>query len=208
MSKLKPAPGYERCPITSRAGRRGAMSNTSPNGYTGSSVRPGAYAHTDYDFKKPGADLMAKSGPAVRAQTGRRRESTASPARISRSAAATAGRDPARGTPGRRTAHRRGRYRARPVFRLHLQAGRLSARGPEPGVSGGQRRIQAVRSGTTGARPTSTARTSRWCWAWRLPPCPIVRRAITPQADHARPADGDGGRAVGRGDIHRQILRG
>ncbi|TIQ79227.1 type VI secretion system Vgr family protein, partial [Mesorhizobium sp.] len=27
----------------------------------GSSVRPGAYVHTDYDFKKPGADLMAKS---------------------------------------------------------------------------------------------------------------------------------------------------
>ncbi|TIP31641.1 MAG: type VI secretion system tip protein VgrG, partial [Mesorhizobium sp.] len=24
-------------------------------------VRPGAYAHTDYDFEKPGADLMAKS---------------------------------------------------------------------------------------------------------------------------------------------------
>lgn len=61
MSKLKPAPGYEKVPyhFEGQGSRRDVEYITEwiPN----SSVRPGAYAHTDYDFEKPGADLMAKS---------------------------------------------------------------------------------------------------------------------------------------------------
>lgn len=61
MSKLKPAPGYETVQyhFEGRAARRDIEYIT--EWIPGSSVRPGAFAHTDYDFKKPGADLMAKS---------------------------------------------------------------------------------------------------------------------------------------------------
>ncbi len=61
MSKLKPAPGYEKIPYNfeGQGSRRDVEYIT--EWIPGSSVRPGAYAHTDYDFKKPGADLMAKS---------------------------------------------------------------------------------------------------------------------------------------------------
>lgn len=61
MNKLKPAPGYEKIPYNfgGQASRRDVEYIT--EWIPGSSVRPGAYAHTDYDFTKPGADLMAKS---------------------------------------------------------------------------------------------------------------------------------------------------
>ncbi|TPJ40069.1 type VI secretion system tip protein TssI/VgrG [Mesorhizobium sp. B2-6-5] len=61
MSKLKPAPHYEKVPyhFEGQGSRRDVEYIT--EWIPGSSVRPGAYAHTDYDFKKPGADLMAKS---------------------------------------------------------------------------------------------------------------------------------------------------
>lgn len=61
MNKLKPAPGYEKVPyhFEGQGSRRDVEYMT--EWIPGSSVRPGAYVHTDYDFKKPGADLMAKS---------------------------------------------------------------------------------------------------------------------------------------------------
>ncbi|MER8752828.1 type VI secretion system tip protein VgrG [Mesorhizobium sp. M1050] len=61
MSKLKPAPGYENVlyNFEGQGSRRDVEYIT--EWIPGSSVRPGAYVHTDYDFKKPGADLMAKS---------------------------------------------------------------------------------------------------------------------------------------------------
>ncbi|TGV79795.1 type VI secretion system tip protein VgrG, partial [Mesorhizobium sp. M00.F.Ca.ET.149.01.1.1] len=61
MSKLKPAPGYEKVlyNFEGQASRRDVEYIT--EWIPGSAVRPGAYAHTDYDFEKPGADLMAKS---------------------------------------------------------------------------------------------------------------------------------------------------
>jgi type VI secretion system secreted protein VgrG len=61
MSKLKPAPGYEKIlyNFEGHGSRRDVEYIT--EWIPGSSVRPGAYAHTDYDFQKPGADLMAKS---------------------------------------------------------------------------------------------------------------------------------------------------
>ncbi|MER9136966.1 type VI secretion system tip protein VgrG [Mesorhizobium sp. M0830] len=61
MSKLKPAPGYEKVlyNFEGQGSRRDVEYIT--EWIPGSSVRPGAYVHTDYDFKKPGADLMAKS---------------------------------------------------------------------------------------------------------------------------------------------------
>ncbi|TJW32080.1 MAG: type VI secretion system tip protein VgrG, partial [Mesorhizobium sp.] len=61
MNKLKPAPGYEKVPyhFEGQGSRRDVEYIT--DWVPGSSVRPGAYVHTDYDFKKPGADLMAKS---------------------------------------------------------------------------------------------------------------------------------------------------
>jgi type VI secretion system secreted protein VgrG len=64
MSKLKPAPGCETVHyhFEGRAARRDMEYIT--EWIPSSSVRPGAYAHTDFDFKKPGADLMAKSSQA------------------------------------------------------------------------------------------------------------------------------------------------
>lgn len=61
MSKLKPAPGYEKVPyhFEGQGSRRDVEYIT--EWIPGSTVRPGAYVHTDYDFEKPGADLMAKS---------------------------------------------------------------------------------------------------------------------------------------------------
>ncbi|WP_027154125.1 type VI secretion system tip protein TssI/VgrG [Mesorhizobium sp. WSM2561] len=61
MNKLKPAPGYENVPyhFEGQGSRRDVEYIT--EWIPGSSVRPGAYVHTDYDFEKPGADLMAKS---------------------------------------------------------------------------------------------------------------------------------------------------
>ncbi|BCG82033.1 type VI secretion system Vgr family protein [Mesorhizobium sp. 113-3-3] len=61
MSKLKPAPGYDKVLYNSEGygSRRDVEYIT--EWIPGSAVRPGAYAHTDYDFEKPGADLMAKS---------------------------------------------------------------------------------------------------------------------------------------------------
>lgn len=61
MNKLKPAPGYEKVPyhFEGQGSRRDVEYIT--EWIPGSSVRPGAYVHTDYDFTKPGADLMAKS---------------------------------------------------------------------------------------------------------------------------------------------------
>ncbi|RWE97670.1 type VI secretion system tip protein TssI/VgrG [Mesorhizobium sp.] len=61
VNKLKPAPGYEKVPyhFEGQGSRRDVEYIT--EWIPGSSVRPGAYVHTDYDFEKPGADLMAKS---------------------------------------------------------------------------------------------------------------------------------------------------
>ncbi|RWM07824.1 type VI secretion system tip protein TssI/VgrG [Mesorhizobium sp.] len=61
MSKLKTAPGYDKVlyNFEGQASRRDVEYIT--EWIPGSAVRPGAYAHTDYDFEKPGADLMAKS---------------------------------------------------------------------------------------------------------------------------------------------------
>ncbi|MRX35805.1 type VI secretion system tip protein TssI/VgrG [Aminobacter sp. MDW-2] len=64
MNKLKPAPGYEKVPyhFEGQGARRDVEYIT--EWIPGSSVRPGAYTHTDYDFKKPDASLMAKSDQA------------------------------------------------------------------------------------------------------------------------------------------------
>ncbi|MEI9411973.1 type VI secretion system tip protein VgrG [Mesorhizobium salmacidum] len=61
MSKLKPAPGYEKVlyNFEGHGSRRDIEYIT--EWIPASTVRPGAYVHTDYDFEKPGADLMAKS---------------------------------------------------------------------------------------------------------------------------------------------------
>jgi type VI secretion system secreted protein VgrG len=65
MGKLKPAPGYATVPYhhEGQGARRDVEYIT--EWIPGSSVRPGAYAHTDYDFKKPGADLKAQSVQAL-----------------------------------------------------------------------------------------------------------------------------------------------
>ncbi len=61
MSKLKPAPGYETVDFNFGAiGGRRDKEYIVEWAFT-SSVRPGAYVHTDYDFEKPGADLMSQS---------------------------------------------------------------------------------------------------------------------------------------------------
>jgi type VI secretion system secreted protein VgrG len=61
MSKLKTAPGYAEVPFQHGGGgtRRDVEYITEWTLF--SSVRSGVYAHTDYDFEKPAADLMAQS---------------------------------------------------------------------------------------------------------------------------------------------------
>lgn len=61
MSKLKPVPGYETVEFNF-----GAIDNRRDKEYITEwaylvSVRSGAYVHTDFDFKKPAADLMSQS---------------------------------------------------------------------------------------------------------------------------------------------------
>ncbi len=60
-AKLKPVPDYETVPYqvegASAFRDRDYISDWKPK----ASVRPGSYVHTDYDFEKPSADLMAKS---------------------------------------------------------------------------------------------------------------------------------------------------
>lgn len=61
MSALKPPPDCKT--VEYRFEGQGARRDVEyiTEWIPGSSVRPGAYAHTDYDFKKPGADLKAQS---------------------------------------------------------------------------------------------------------------------------------------------------
>ncbi|MCO5066556.1 MAG: type VI secretion system tip protein VgrG [Rhizobiaceae bacterium] len=61
MSKLKPAPDYKTVVFNYGGGDSRRDREYLTEWASGSEVRPGAYAHTDYDFQKPGADLMAKS---------------------------------------------------------------------------------------------------------------------------------------------------
>ncbi|MCR5856358.1 type VI secretion system Vgr family protein [Mesorhizobium sp. J428] len=61
MSKLKPVPDYETVEFN-----YGAIGSRRDKEYITewafiSTVRPGAYVHTDFDFQKPGADLMSQS---------------------------------------------------------------------------------------------------------------------------------------------------
>lgn len=71
MSKLAPVTGYETVPFhfEGQAARRDVeyLSEWAPRRV----LRPGAYAHTDYDFEKPAADLMAQSAhPFAHPQAG------------------------------------------------------------------------------------------------------------------------------------------
>lgn len=61
VSKLKPVPGYETVPFHHEGHGQRRDVEYITTWIPSSSVMPGAYAHTDYDFKKPGADLMARS---------------------------------------------------------------------------------------------------------------------------------------------------
>ena len=160
MSKLKPAPGYEKVPyhLEGHSSRREVeyINEWIP----GSSVRPGAYAHTDYDFKKPGADLMAKSDAAVQPQGGAGRE--LSPAR-------RASRGRARRQPGARSGARKSRRCIEriaasgtvrgllPAAPSSWKAFRATTRTQEYLVR--QRRIPAVRSRLPQPTPTSTGET-------------------------------------------------
>ena len=72
MSKLKPAPGHGTVPYHFEGKRARRDVEYITEWIPGSSVTPGTYVHTDYDFKKPGADLMAKSDSGVQSQTGLR----------------------------------------------------------------------------------------------------------------------------------------
>ena len=61
MSNLKPAPHYETVTFQPRGYPARSDKEYITEWLPGTSVRPGTYVHTDYDFEKPGADLMAKS---------------------------------------------------------------------------------------------------------------------------------------------------
>lgn len=61
MSKVKTAPGYDKIPFQHAGGEMRRDVEYITEWGPASSVRPATYAHTDYDFEKPGADLMAQS---------------------------------------------------------------------------------------------------------------------------------------------------
>lgn len=61
MNKLKPAPGYTTVKFRAEGDPVRRDQEYITQWVATSSVHPGAYAHTDYDFTKPGADLMAQS---------------------------------------------------------------------------------------------------------------------------------------------------
>ncbi|WP_064697434.1 type VI secretion system Vgr family protein [Rhizobium aegyptiacum] len=61
MNKLKPAPGYGSVKFRAEGDPVRRDEEYITDWVTTSSVLPGIFAHTDYDFTKPGADLMAQS---------------------------------------------------------------------------------------------------------------------------------------------------
>jgi len=61
MSKLKPSPNNKTVAFNYGGGDSRRDREYIVEWASGSEVRPGAYVHTDYDFQKPGANLMAKS---------------------------------------------------------------------------------------------------------------------------------------------------
>ncbi len=64
MSKLKPAPGYANVKFRAEGDPMRRDEEYMTDWVSTSSVLPGSYAHTDFDFTKPGADLMAQSAQA------------------------------------------------------------------------------------------------------------------------------------------------
>ena len=70
VSALRPAEGCETVPFTAMAEGYARDASVIWGWSTSSVVRPSAYAHTDYDFKKPAADLMARSEQAFRHEIG------------------------------------------------------------------------------------------------------------------------------------------
>ena len=181
MSKLKPAPGYETVlyQFEGQGSRRDVEYIT--EWIPGSAVRPGAYAHTDYDFEKPAADLMAKSAqpfghkqaagenyrqPGAHLEVGRgdslaairREEIQARAPCASPLSAPCAACSPA--APSSSTA-----------FRATTRTRSIWWSAPNTGCS-----IRAI-------APASTpmARISRWCSAWRRPPLPYRPPRITPR---------------------------
>ncbi len=64
MSKLKPAPGYETVPYHFEGQRARRDVEYITEWIPAQLGEAGRLRHTDYDFKKPGADLMAKSAQA------------------------------------------------------------------------------------------------------------------------------------------------
>ncbi|PDV87528.1 type VI secretion system tip protein VgrG [Rhizobium sp. H4] len=61
MNKLKPAPGYGSVKFRAEGDPVRRDEEYMTDWVSTSSVQPGIFAHTDYDFTKPGADLMAQS---------------------------------------------------------------------------------------------------------------------------------------------------
>ncbi len=61
MSAVKDAVGYEKIKFHSSIGTVLQQEDVVTALFPRSSVRSGTYVHTDYDFKKPASDLMAKS---------------------------------------------------------------------------------------------------------------------------------------------------
>ncbi|MBX4999252.1 type VI secretion system Vgr family protein [Rhizobium lentis] len=61
MNKLKPAPGYGSVKFRAEGDPVRRDEEYMTDWVATSSVLPGTFAHTDYDFTKPGADLMAQS---------------------------------------------------------------------------------------------------------------------------------------------------
>jgi type VI secretion system secreted protein VgrG len=64
MNKLKPARGYESVKFRAEGDPVRRDEEYMTDWVATSSVLPGTFAHTDYDFTKPGADLMTQSAQA------------------------------------------------------------------------------------------------------------------------------------------------
>ncbi len=181
MSKLKPVPDYETVDFQPRGYPMRSDKEYMTEWLPGTSVRPGTYVHTDYDFEKPGADLMAKSShpfshkeaggenyrqPGTHLDIGHgeaiasiRREELQAP------------HERARGEGNVRGLH--------PGCTFTLQ--NFPQRGPEPGIPRGARRHGTHRSGVRRRRRRRRRRLQGRSWNWRRRSCPSARPGSTPR---------------------------
>ena len=176
IAKLKPAPGYATVPFHFEDDPARRDRDFLSDWLVTSSLRPAAYAHTDYNFEKPSLSLLTQSEaePVAKLFKG---ESYRQPgAHLELGARRRRGGDPARGAAGAARAGAGRGHGAGARLGLPVHAGELSAREPERRAPGAARRLPRGRSRVPRRRSRARARATASSSWWRRPPCPTGRR--------------------------------